>query len=224
MLVFWKHSLVYLATPKTGTTAIHSALDPHADIVFRNPPGMKHSHLYRFERFLRPMLDRAEVRQWETMAVIREPSDWVASWYRYRQRSEIDGHVNSTRGLSYAQFIEEFLTGDPPPRSNIGTQHFFLEMGDAVGVSHIFAYEKLSLLMNFLQARLGIDVSLGRQNDSPPAPTGLSPDLQARLRQHLARDYAIWEAARTAGGHLRLGPDAAQDAAQGDAQADVEGN
>jgi hypothetical protein len=34
MLVFSKQNLVFLAVPKTGTTAIEMALRPKADIVF----------------------------------------------------------------------------------------------------------------------------------------------------------------------------------------------
>ncbi|APX88419.1 hypothetical protein BV394_00640 [Brevirhabdus pacifica] len=206
MLVFWKHSLVYLATPKTGTTAIHAALDPHADAVFRNPPGLKHSHLYRFETFVRPLLDRVEPRAWETVAVMREPASWIASWYRYRQRDELSGHRNSTRDIPYARFIEEYLSDAPPPRSNVGSQHFFMDLKGEVGITHLFAYEALHLLTEFFEERLGVPVRLKRQNGSPPAQTPLPLELEDRLRAHLERDYAIHDALRTAGGRLMLGP------------------
>ena len=38
MLVFWKENLVFLAVPKTGTTAIEGALAPRASMVLRDPP------------------------------------------------------------------------------------------------------------------------------------------------------------------------------------------
>lgn len=37
MLVFWKERLVFLATPKTGTTAIEAALQPLANLSIQNP-------------------------------------------------------------------------------------------------------------------------------------------------------------------------------------------
>ena len=43
MLVFWKENLVFLAVPKTGTTAIEGALSPYAAMVLRDPPQIKHA-------------------------------------------------------------------------------------------------------------------------------------------------------------------------------------
>ena len=50
MLVFWKERLVFLAVPKTGTTALEGALAPKAALVFRDPPILKHTPLYRYRR------------------------------------------------------------------------------------------------------------------------------------------------------------------------------
>lgn len=45
MLVFWKENLVFLAVPKTGTTAIEGALALHAAMVLCEPPQIKHAPL-----------------------------------------------------------------------------------------------------------------------------------------------------------------------------------
>ena len=42
MIVFIKEKLVILSAPKTGTTSLQAALEPHASIMFRDPPGVKH--------------------------------------------------------------------------------------------------------------------------------------------------------------------------------------
>ena len=73
MLVFWKENLVFLAVPKTGTTAIEGALAPHAAMVLREPPQIKHAPLYRYGRFLLPMFEKAGGKNPETIAVIRHP-------------------------------------------------------------------------------------------------------------------------------------------------------
>ena len=52
MLVFWKELLVFLAVPKTGTTALEGALAPNAALVFRDPPILKHTPLYRYRRLV----------------------------------------------------------------------------------------------------------------------------------------------------------------------------
>ena len=45
MIVFIKEKLVILSAPKTGTTSLQAALEPHASIMFRDPPGVKHINL-----------------------------------------------------------------------------------------------------------------------------------------------------------------------------------
>ncbi|MDA9115074.1 hypothetical protein N9K66_00885 [Planktomarina temperata] len=56
MLIFSRYNLVLLAVPKTGSTALEVALGQEADGRFGNPPEMKHLPLYRYNRFVRPLL------------------------------------------------------------------------------------------------------------------------------------------------------------------------
>ena len=42
--LFWDF-IIFLTVPKTGTTAIEGALAPHAAIVLREPPQIKHAPL-----------------------------------------------------------------------------------------------------------------------------------------------------------------------------------
>ncbi len=73
MLVFWKERLVLLAVPKTGTTALEGALAPRASVVMRDPPTVKHAPLYRYRRFVEPLLKASGGEGFETVAVVREP-------------------------------------------------------------------------------------------------------------------------------------------------------
>jgi hypothetical protein len=56
MLVFAKEKLVFLAMPKTGTTALEAALAPRSDMVMRNPPILKHTPAIDITAFLCPIL------------------------------------------------------------------------------------------------------------------------------------------------------------------------
>ena len=56
MLVFWKERLVYLATPKTGSTAIEAALEPLASVVIQRPPVLKHTNVRRYWQSFAPFL------------------------------------------------------------------------------------------------------------------------------------------------------------------------
>ena len=101
MLVFFKENLVFLAVPKTGTTAYETALRGRADIIYRKRPSLKHTPARKFVRVIAPYLDSAHDLRPETMAVIREPVDQMRSWYRYRQKPALDGAPNSTKGMSF---------------------------------------------------------------------------------------------------------------------------
>ena len=57
MIVFIKEKLVILSAPKTGTTSLHAALESHASIMFRDPPGVKHINLGKYQRQIRKMLE-----------------------------------------------------------------------------------------------------------------------------------------------------------------------
>ena len=105
MLLFWKAKLVLLAVPKTGTTALEAALLAHADTAILNPPEKKHLTARRWRNQLAPFFENRGTRQIETMAIIREPRDWLGSWYRYRARPEISGSASSTAGMDFAQFV-----------------------------------------------------------------------------------------------------------------------
>ena len=44
----------------------------------------------------------------ETVCVIREPIDWLGSWYRFRSRSSAP-KAKSTKGISFETFVEGYL-------------------------------------------------------------------------------------------------------------------
>ena len=109
MLEFWKENLVLLAVPKTGTTAIEKSLSPFADISILNPPGLEHTPVAKFNRFVQPYLESVGSNAMETVGVIRNPLDWLGSWYRYRARPFLDGKPNSTKDVIFDDFILEVL-------------------------------------------------------------------------------------------------------------------
>jgi len=95
ILVFIKKNLVILSAPKTGTTSLQAALELHAFIMFRDPPGVKHINLGKYQRQIHKMLENLSDGPFETFGIISHPLDWMDSWYRYRQRDELKGHKNA---------------------------------------------------------------------------------------------------------------------------------
>ncbi|AML52923.1 sulfotransferase family 2 domain-containing protein [Falsihalocynthiibacter arcticus] len=197
MLVFWKQKLVFLAVPKTGTSAIEEALGPIADMRITNPPMFKHMPLVRFNTYIKPfILENFDV-EIETVAVVRNPIDWLGSWYRYRSRPDLAGNPNSTAGMSFDTFVEGYLKNKKPAHSNVGSQAIFVSRHNGpIGVTHLFQYEQLDKLIEFLEARLNIGISLARTNQSPKGSVVLSSEMEERLRRKRTEEFAVWEVAR----------------------------
>ncbi|WP_386628200.1 hypothetical protein [Sulfitobacter geojensis] len=71
MLVFLRHKITFLATPKTGTTAVEMALKPRAEIVFSK--NRKHITAVRYANKIAPFLEDTFGVRPASVAVMREP-------------------------------------------------------------------------------------------------------------------------------------------------------
>lgn len=97
------NGLVYLATPKAGSTEVEQALGNLVDFRFSRRRKHLNARVYhsRVVPFLKTSLN-------EVIAVIREPMDWLRSWYRYRVRLPQD-NPRSTDGVSFHDFASAAL-------------------------------------------------------------------------------------------------------------------
>ncbi|WP_134682086.1 gamma-glutamyl kinase [Paracoccus ravus] len=198
MLIFLQPRLVLLSVPKTGTTALEQALAPRAEIVFRARPEIKHLNQRQYLKRIKPLLAPLGGAPFESVAVLREPLDWLRSWYRFRTRDGLIGHENSTAHLSFDQFLRDYLEdGRRPAHARLGRQSdFLLDHEGRPAVEHVFRYEAMDALLSFLGKRIGVDISLNLTNVSPETATELSPETEAMAREALAGEYALWDAAR----------------------------
>lgn len=193
MLVFWKARLVLLAVPKTGTTALEQALLPYADAAILNPPQQKHCTVRRYRNQLQKFFEQRGQRKLEVMAVVREPVDWLSSWYRYRARDEIRGTANSTADKSFDEFAEAWLLDKPPAFAKVGRQSRFVSEEDgSMGVDHLFRHDQLDHAIAFLEDRVKHRLDVGRSNVSPSDPVALSGAMHARLLSEAPEEFALW--------------------------------
>jgi len=195
MLIFWKERLVFLATTKTGSTAIEAALQPLAHAALTRPPELKHLGAMRYRAHLGPMLEELSGDRFTLFALIREPVDWLGSWYRYRTRDDLGGREESTRGKSFEEAALDFLSDRPSPAMAVGSQAAQLcgDQGRPL-VDRLFRYEDMGSFIDFLQDRLDFDIHLPRLNISPSGDLGLTAPTRARLEERFAPDYALWRA------------------------------
>jgi hypothetical protein len=196
MLVFWEQRLAILATPKTGSTAIESALDSMAAVSIQRPPLLKHTTVQRYHRFIGPYLEVASGHPFTVVALMREPRDWLGSWYRYRQRDDLTDPARSTRGVSFDDFVQGWCADPQPDYAAVGSQARFLAPKNDKGLDRLFRYEEIETFIDFLEDRLGCEIILPRLNVSPTAPMELQPKTEALLRRAAAADFALYDTLR----------------------------
>lgn len=192
MLVFWEQRLAFLATPKTGSTAIAAALESLAAVSIQRPPLLKHTTVHRYRRFIGPFLEAASKDTFTVVALMREPVDWLGSWYRFRQRDETD-EGKSTKGISFDAFVRAWCQDPRPDFADVGSQGKFLRPRQGVGVDRLFRYEEIGTFVHFLEDRLGCEIILPRLNVSPPGATELSAETAALLRDFATEDFELYQ-------------------------------
>lgn len=194
MLVFWKQRIVLLAVPKTGTTALEQALLPYASAAILDPPGQKHVSARQYRNRLANFFEQRGKRPMDVVAVMREPVDWLGSWYRYRSRPQLDGKPNSTAGISFDDFVTAWLSPSRPAFAEIGSQaNFLTDDKGGLAVDRLYRYDRIADLVQFMEDRLSTRLDLPRANVSPPGPVDLSADTQARLAREARAEFALWE-------------------------------
>lgn len=50
----------------------------------------------KYHRFIGPWLENVAGENFTVIALMREPRDWLGSWYRYRQREDMGREEKST--------------------------------------------------------------------------------------------------------------------------------
>ena len=198
MLGLCKKKLVIFSVPKTGTSALDVAIAPFADQTFLAPPTMKHMPVYRYNRFMQPLMEIIGKPDLEKFAMIREPISWLGSWYRYRQREDLKGTPNSTLDVSFDELVNENLKGKSAPFANVGSQIGFFNGGvGPSGVDHLFKYENQAGAIAFLKDRLGIDINPPKAiNASPEMELSLSSKVESKLRRKREDEFLLWDQAQ----------------------------
>lgn len=194
MLISRFPPLIFFAVPKTGSVSIETAFAPHFDMVMSKNPNLKHMPVRTYEASLHNFVSRKVAKSPERIAVVREPLDWILSWWRYRMRPELEGKPNSTSGVTADEFILSYISDAPAPYADLGSQHTFLhnKAGD-LGVDRLFRFDDLGALVAYLNKRLRVTVELEHLNASPVASSAVSSDVADAYRRYAAKEYTLYE-------------------------------
>ena len=185
----------FLATTKTGSTAVERAFQRHAQLVARRPPRMKHATARTFDKVFVPVLEHYDYprESYELVCVVREPVEWAHSWWRYRRRPGTEGSPQHTGGVSFEEFAERIAAGEV----RLGTATNFVRVAKGrPPVERVYRYEHLDDAVAWMAGRLGVDVpDLARVNTSPPAREPIAASTRRLLEEHYAKDVALHQRA-----------------------------
>jgi hypothetical protein len=194
MMAMAHAGFVFLSMPKAGSTALQRHFSRHAQILFRQPPGMKHMSAATFENVMAPWLERYghPRSSYETTCLVRHPVDRAQSWWRYRSRPQASAE-KSTTDTTFAQFAEQLVSGEVP----LGTAwNFVTTMDGRVLVDRVYRYEHLADAAGWMAERLEIaPPELDPTNVSPARDAEVDPGVRAMLEAHYADDVRLWESA-----------------------------
>ncbi|MBD3786587.1 MAG: hypothetical protein IE922_06395 [Sphingomonadales bacterium] len=194
MLIFWEQRLVFLATPKAGSSAVEAALEPLASVAIQRPAPLKHMNSQDFRTHLLPYLETQTGAPFETVALMREPVGWLRSWYRFRLRDDFDDPNHPMRGRSFEDFARDYMRDPRPAHADIGSQSAILADPDGRPlVDRLFRYESIDSFVHFLEDRLDCAITLPRVNVPPAVDVQLSDATAAELKQAMARDFALYQ-------------------------------
>jgi hypothetical protein len=175
--------------PKCASTSIEAALNPYSDLLTKNNVSLKHVNYKNYKKFIEPFLEKVTSTKPEVICIMREPVDWLHSWYRYRKREELKGNKKSTLGLTFDEFCRLYMEN----KAYVGKQSIFLSAkGGSVGPDRIFKYEELELLKDYFEERIGKEIDFPKFNISLKEDLDISKETYNSLKQFLKRDYEVY--------------------------------
>ncbi|MEM1431272.1 MAG: hypothetical protein AAGG09_17600 [Pseudomonadota bacterium] len=183
MLASFEHRFVFLCNPKTGTTALEHALDPHCEVRVGKTPNWKHLNYFAVKALFGETFDNAGC---DYVTVVRDPLDTLHSWYRYRQRRALrqPGHPNRARftgDISFEAFVGEWIA-QSSERARVGISvNFCISPADEVAPALYWRYEDLDNLKAWQEDRIGAEVTIPFKNRSPEPPQSFDRDALLAL-------------------------------------------
>lgn len=191
MLIFWERRLVFLATPKAGSTAIEAALESLANVAVQRPSQLKHTDLQSYRMHIEPWLRHVTGQTFTTVALMREPISWLQSWYRFLLRDDFDDPDHAMIGVSFAEFARSYANPASEFHRKIGNQSQFLT-SEQDRADRIFRYEDMDAFTHFLEECLDFGISLPRVNVPPAVDVSLDQRQEALLRDFMRTDIELY--------------------------------
>ncbi|AXI44767.1 hypothetical protein C1J03_01190 [Sulfitobacter sp. SK012] len=195
MLISIEKRFMFLANTKTASTSIEDALLPYTDIYRGGTPARKHisaRDAYPAYPFLFKQPDFAP-RTFFRFGVMREPMDWIGSWFRYRKGNQVETPLPEE--MDFAGFWEQNDWNIRRPNGNKRLQSdMFCHRDGQPIVDMVIPFHEVAKTFQEICGALGIPAPLPHMNASHIQMPSVIPErLLDEVREYYAVDYALWD-------------------------------
>ena len=194
MLIGVRKRFVFVANSKTASTSIVNALSSHAEIMRGGTPQHKHIYMRDALRKYKFLFGQPEYapNTFFRFGVMRDPIDWIQSWYRYRRGNKVAKQL--PEDMSFADFwaAKDWNIQFPDGTKRLQSTFFLNAKGQPL-VDYIIPYADIEAQFATICAALGVKAPLPRKNVSKIKKTDadLPEDLRAEMVDFYADDYAL---------------------------------
>ena len=200
MLIFANQGLIVFALPKTGTTSIDTAIGNKATIRLKGTKGMglKHINAKRFNKWNKALKQEFPNQKFVSCCVMREPIDWISSWFRYRSRESLKNSSRYTGNLTFEEYLcnlcDRYEKKSSKSLKLMGQSKFIIRK-NTIGIDRIFPYEKIDNFTQFISKKLDIKIELPKRNISPELSKSkmeISKETLEKLKPFISLDVNIY--------------------------------
>lgn len=189
------HKFVFAANTKSASTSIEHVLTPLSDQVIASSPARKHLPLAALKHE-QPALFGEERDSYFMFGVMRDPIDWINSWFRYRSGNDVEAPLPSDWTFEDFWRRGDWNINHPDGSGKYLQSDIFCDKDGTVLADVILRYETLEEDFHEICEIIGIAHDLPRKNVSrkPRAADGVPEALAKEMRAFYAEDYALWNA------------------------------
>jgi hypothetical protein len=189
MLLSFSHKFIFVANLKSASTAIESAIGDKAEIKLSATKFGKHDGLSAISNKFAWMKRYVPYEEFFVFGVIRDPVDYLLSLYNSHQKPAFDGKQQSTKGMSFDDFLGPWCERSWQARP----QHKrFEDEHGRLRISYLIDLASLAEEFPKICARLELGtVDLGHKNESPEVlkRNDLTAAQTERVRAMYRTDY-----------------------------------
>ena len=195
MLISTRKKFVFLSNYKCASTSIEGVLKKHCELILRGPK-FKHLPIDEFNKYIKPLLETRGFYNFETYCIVRDPIDYVFSWYRYRQRDDLkkSESIKYTGDVTFDQFIKEACSEDPPPMCPRENQHLFVGFKNGkFKVDNVYTLDDIRSFSKTMNDKFNIDINIPKKNMSPKKDFHLSDESWALFEEYFKNDIQMYK-------------------------------